>query len=440
MPLSQRVQLPAEARAGAAVQRHPIGSSGVIAGERWIKWSALFIVFAATSFNFLLCFVNTNLTQVTAVHVIGSEMIIISAAFLVSLRSIGPRQVVLLSGMLLYLTTLALVRVAVSPGEPFDVKIIRDFLIPVAFFLLGTRTRDARSADFVAFCIAVVVTLIALFEYFFLDIYLQYFNVIRYYLARGSVESAQTEFLSTNLFVSGFRPEGRNLLPFLGDHRVSSLFLEPVSPGNFGVILFFWALVRSRFEKKLYAALFAMALFLIVMADNRFGAMLCFIALGLASLPIRYSHPVVLCLPMVFVSGLAAIVYAFKDVVPDNSFVGRLIVSNDILSSLSFWNWMGLQVSPVPTADSGYSYVLTGIGIFGSASFWWIFMTLKSQSRQLASFRVFTGLYLSSILCVSYSPFTIKTAALLWFLLGVLAYTAEYPAGRQRTSRALAAA
>jgi putative polymerase len=431
MALSQRAQLPAEAPIGAAAQRRAIRRGDVIAGDRWIKWSALIIVLAATSFNFVLCFINTNLAPLTALHVIASEVTIISAAFLVSLRSIGPRHLILLGGMLLYLSTLALVRTAVTPGESFDVKIIRDFLIPIAFFLLGTRLRDARSADFIVMIIALAVTLVALFEYFFLETYLQYFNIIRYYISRGSVETSQTEFLSTNLFISGIRPEGRNMLPFLGDHRVSSLFLEPVSPGNFGVVLFFWALVRSRFEQKLYAALFAMALFLIIMADNRFGAVLCIIALGMAFFSTRYLDPIVLCLPIIFVSVLAGIVYAFQDIIADNSFLGRLVLSNDILSSLTVWNWMGLQGSAIPTADSGYSYVFTGIGILGFASFWWIFMTLKSNGRQFGAMRVFSGLYLSAILCVSYSPFTIKTSALLWFLLGVLAYTPEQSAQRR---------
>jgi putative polymerase len=52
------------------------------------------------------------------------------------------------------------------------------------------------------------------------------------------------------------RPEGfnggRNLLPFLGNHRVSSIFLEPASAGNFGIIVFMWALVRSLMERRIF--------------------------------------------------------------------------------------------------------------------------------------------------------------------------------------------
>ena len=49
---------------------------------------------------------------------------------------------------------------------------------------------------------------------------------------------------SDRLFISGMRYEGRTLLPFLGEHRVSSIFLEPVSVGNFGAICFAWVTLR----------------------------------------------------------------------------------------------------------------------------------------------------------------------------------------------------
>ena len=86
-------------------------------------------------------------------------------------------------------------------------------MIPFAFFLLGLRARDLRSADFIVVISAAVVTAVALFEYFFVDVYLRYFNIIMYYVARGSVATERLEILSTNLFESGIRPEGRALFP-----------------------------------------------------------------------------------------------------------------------------------------------------------------------------------------------------------------------------------
>jgi putative polymerase len=400
-----------------------------------IRYLSVFIIIAAISFNFILCFLNTNLGPVSSLHVIGSELLIISAAFLCSIQVMALKHFVLIGGTFLYLLTLALIRAAGAPDGAFDVKIIRDFMIPIAFFLLGARVQDTKTADLVVTFIAVIVTAIALLEYFFLDAYLRYFNVIGYYVARGTVETIQTEFLSTNLFVSGIRPEGRSLFPFLGDHRVSSLFLEPVSPGNFGVIVFFWALVRSQFEKRLYSSLFVMALFLIVMADNRFGAALCISALAMNFLLMRYSYYLVLGLPLIYVCGLLGVLFVFADVTPDNSFLGRIIASAQTFSSLDIWNLMGIQDTASWVGDSGYTYLFTKIGLLGFAAFWLIFMTLPGAKTQFSAFRGFAGLYIATSLCVSTSPFSIKTAALLWLLLGVLAYApeTEHELARQRS-------
>ena len=197
--------------------------------------TAFALVFSAIAFNFCLCFINTNVTGISSASVIGCELVIVATAFLVSYRSIGATEAVLIAGAGLYLLALALARAMDNPAL-FDPKIIRDFMIPIAFFLLGRRVRNVRAVDIFVRIVAVIVVVLAIFEYFDVEDYLKYFNVIMYYIARGSVESARLEILSTNLFVSGIRPEGRSLLPFLGDHRVSSIFLEPVSPGSFAVI------------------------------------------------------------------------------------------------------------------------------------------------------------------------------------------------------------
>ena len=80
--------------------------------------------------------------------------------------------------------------------------------------------------------------------------------------------------------VSGFRPadQGRTLLSFLGDHRVSSLFLEPSSLGNFGALVTLWAVVRSRMEGRLYLWCVLGGLALLILSDTRFDAY--FLVLG----------------------------------------------------------------------------------------------------------------------------------------------------------------
>ena len=69
---------------------------------------------------------------------------------------------------------------------------------------------------------------------------------------------------------------------------------------------------------------------------------------------------------------------------------------------------------------SGYGYVISNVGIIGFVALWALFMSLQGSNRFFYSFRNVTALYFTTLLCISSSQFTIKIAALLWFLLGVL--------------------
>jgi putative polymerase len=385
------------------------------------KWPCLALVLSALLFNFVLCFINTQITAISTVHVMAAELLIVSMAFLVSFCWISWEQLALISAVLLYLLFLVLARALGSPDSSIDLKVIRDVMIPIAFFLLGARVRELESADTIVLISTTVVTVVSLFEYVFVDLYLKYFNIIMYYVARGSVAVGRLEILSTSLFESGIRPEGRVLLPILGDHRISSIFLEPVSPGNFAMIVFFWAMVRSRFRRYLSGGLFLMAIFLIIMADNRFGAFLCGVAIGVSLLPIGYASALVASLPLVGLFFLFSATYMFEGFIVDNSLLGRLVSSGRFLATFEAPDWLGVgQLAPL-AFDSGYGYVISQVGVLGSVVFWLMFVTLRSKNREFHVFRSLTGLYLAAILCVSYSPFTIKTAALLWFLLGALA-------------------
>jgi putative polymerase len=399
------------------------GSSAYAGGP---TTTAFVLVFGAIAFNCFLCFINTNVTGISSGSVIGCELLIVSTAFAVSYRSIGAAEAILIAGVGLYLLCLALIRATDSPTS-FDPKIVRDFMIPIAFVLLGKRIRDVDAVDAIVTVIAMIVVALAVFEYFFIETYLKYFNIIMYYIARGTVESARLEILSTNLFVSGIRPEGRSLLPFLGDHRVSSIFLEPVSPGSFAVILFYWALVRSIAKRVIYFGLFAMAVFLTIMADNRFGAYLCLLALLAALVPMRYLYPAIVVAPFLAIMSLLAFAFALPDGIIDNSLAGRMLSSGRVLQSFDLANWLGIGTATSGAWDSGYAYTVGQVGILGFAAFWTIFMGLKAGSAQFQLFRIFCGLYFAAFLCVSYAPYTIKTAALLWFLLGVLSEQTDRP-------------
>jgi putative polymerase len=172
-----------------------------------------------------------------------------------------------------------------------------------------------------------------------------------------------------------------------------------------------------------------MAIFLTIMADNRFGAFLCTAAFVASLLPSQYLRVALAITPFVLIPALLGVGFLYPDAEIDNSFSGRFLSSGHTLAGFDIWNWLGVGKT-AEDWDSGYAYTISRIGIFGFAAFWSLFMALKSASAQFQMYRAFCGLYFAAILCVSYSPYTIKTASLLWFLLGTLVIVR----GNQRVS------
>ena len=393
-------------------------------------------VLGAMTFNFGLCFANTNVVGVGVSAVIGCEVVIISSVLFYAYPVLDYRQFLVVASALLYLLALSALRALM--GEGFGVKSIRDVLIPVAFFLLGAGSGDTKTADKIVQAAVLIVIAVGLFEYFFTDTFTRFFNIASFYVERGTMDTSQAQ-QSSNLFVSGMRPEGfnggRNLLPFLGNHRVSSIFLEPVSAGNFGIIVFMWALVRSLMERRIFWGFFASGLLIIVLSDSRFGAFFCAICLLLALVPASIRTALVAVLP---VCGLLAVV-VLPDAMAEHyrisaGLMGRVDLAGRILDRFDALNWFGLTPPEFVTSDSGYAYALAGLGIIGLIIFWALLMSTKGFGSRFYLFRDLAGAYFAVLLCISNSPFTIKTGALLWFLVGVLSRASDV-GSRLRSTR-----
>ncbi|MCW5691675.1 MAG: hypothetical protein KIT48_04865 [Pseudolabrys sp.] len=391
----------------------------------WLQPPVIAVV-GATAFNFFLCLVNTNVSSVGSAAAIACELMIISAVLLYTYQRLTYTQLLVIAGAVLYLVTLAAGRLLLTGSA--DVKPIRDLLIPITFFILGTSTPDLRMADRIVRVVALLVVGVGLFEYFLPDLFTRFCNIASFYVERGTMDLSQAS-QSSSLFVSGMRPEGagggRNLLPFLGNHRVSSIFLEPVSAGNFGIIVFIWALIRSQMERRLFWGLFAAAAFAIVMSDSRFGAYFCSIALAVSLVPSAIRLVMVAVAPAI---GLLTIVF-MPDILSQqfgisNGFIGRIIMSGEILSRFDVLNWFGLRAPEFMMADSGYAYSVASIGLIGIALFWTMLLSTEGRSRYFYVFRDLAAAYVAFLLCISNSPYTIKTGALLWFLTGVLSTVA----------------
>lgn len=367
------------------------------------------VLIGALVFNFLLCFVNTRIMPVGNSHVVLAEMALIATAAVLALDR-RPGFYMLLA---LYLTYMLLV---LALRGVLDPKSVRDGLIPIVFYFLGRRIPDLGVVDRIVLASAGIVVAVGLFEYLALDLFVANFNIIDYYIARGTVREGEFFDDGSGLFISGMRPGGRNILSFLGDHRISSVFLEPVSMGNFGAFLALWALFRTDMRHR--SLLFAAAAAVIILGDARFGMFVCFAYAGVV-LTYRFVPPLIWWLLPALIA-FALVLYAGTSplLVWEDNLSGRMLSSGRMLINLGWAGVFGVSTSGEFVADSGYAYSLDQIGLIGIVFLWTMMLAAPVRSREVWRLRALIVTYVCLLMVVSNSLYSIKTAALLWLCVG----------------------
>jgi putative polymerase len=165
----------------------------------------------------------------------------------------------------------------------------------------------------------------------------------------------------------------------------------------------------------------------VILSDGRFNACAVVLSVAVLMIPPRIATLGILPLPLFVTLALYLIGASVEQyytgapkIVEGLGLYDRVLYSARVLFNFDAYNWFGLEASPAQTFDAGYAYVINNVGIFGFAAFWLLFMSLPGLNRYYFSFRNAIAIYFAALLCISNSPFTIKVAAPLWFLLGVL--------------------
>jgi putative polymerase len=378
---------------------------------------------AAVLYNFVLCFVNTNVFGIDASIVVSSEIVLIVMACGLMWNCSTQLHAILLV-LAAYFLIVMVIRFE------FDAKIIRDLLIPIVFFFFGRYLGTLRSADRLVTFLIIIAFGTALFEWLALGTFLRYFDVIRYYIARGTLTDPETDIAAG--FVNSTRFEPR-ILPFLGAHRVSGIFLEAPSVGNFGAIAFAWVLLHGRQNPWTVIAKSVAIAAMLLLADARFGLYSCFFIMALyVATPVigAIVRPTMLFIAP-FLAMIALMTYAgiAREEPSGNDLLGRLFLSGSFLNGLDPAQFFGMQAVDIksgaqfmmnPVTDSGYSYLIAEVGLLGMAGIWALFVYSPVHDRDAWRFKIFVAFYFSVLLTISVGVFTIKTAALLWFLYGTL--------------------
>jgi putative polymerase len=290
--------------------------------------------------------------------------------------------------------------------------------------------QKGRSLDRPLLVVAGVVVAIGLVQAVAADAYNRVFNTFNYYVNLGGISTASAQVAGQAVTLNGMRPEGigRTLLPqLLGAQRVASVFLEPVSLGNFAVILLAWGLAKPWAEWRTAGWFIAAALVCIVLADSRFG----FYMIGLLVLLRLTLHGVGHWLGLVFpAAGACALLLlaTYAPTVGDN-LLGRMTVSGQYLLQFNEWNLLGVRDFATNFGDMGYAYVFSRFSLPGAALMWACVYALPLRDEAARRFRTFMSAYVTLILCVSgTSLFALKTAGLVWFALGALSMRNPVPA------------
>ncbi|MEQ8966823.1 MAG: hypothetical protein RID91_13425 [Azospirillaceae bacterium] len=385
------------------------------------------LILAALLFNMALARINAAVMPLNQGHVIAAEAVIVVAAIAVGLFALTRASIPIFLFMLAIIAWGMLLSIV---NGTFDPKVIRDAMIIPAFVLLGAAYHPRSITALMGTVTAIVLAVMA-FEALATPLYESLLHIKSYYINTRGFEESGFWNTDSDLFVSATRPGGdRFVFDFLGPHRLSSIFLEPVSLGNFAVAIMvflvgFWA-AMTPLQRGFFAAAFAATA---IGSDGRLATVLGLLIAATAPfarhLP-RYAP--LAYLPVAAVLAAAAVsVFGFQ--VEDN-FPGRLAVMVELFRDMSLSIGIGLDRDwpgfATRALDSGLVYLIATQSIFGALALW-VFAAVALPQRDGRGIALTHAVCLTMALTllVSYSFFSIKFGALIWFIYGYAFRAAE---------------
>lgn len=373
------------------------------------------ILIAATTYQAFLALINAHLFRMSTTLVGVAEFFIYLACVVVLIRRIRPEIVVTAIMIATYLFVLAILR------NEVDLRGFRDVMIPILFYWLGRNVSNIHYADRILKIVVFIVLFFAFFELFFLDWYGRLFDIFSYYVNLGSYTVSTNSTTGSMLGLNGIRPEGigRTILPTVfGNHRISSVFLEPISLGNFSVIVAAWGLSKHREEYREMLFFVGAAILMIALADSRYGMITVAVLCVFRLLPLGRSQIVVSMLPLLGILMLVLIGLFYQGPYADD-IIGRLYGSGHVLLKFNAKMVLGLTGFNRFFGDMGYASMLTRDGILLCIFLWFAFWMIRMQDARGDRFRAYIAIYIALILTVSgTSLFALKSAGILWFLVG----------------------
>lgn len=389
------------------------------AGTRWRSPAAAALLLAAVGYNFVLAIVNANLFAIGPGAAYVAEMAIYAGCFVIGMKTLGRQGITLmLTGLGLVLTVNLLRFLTIWEIDP---KFIRDAIIPFAFLALGSAYRGSLLK--LVMGLALIVALVAGLEMAAPEAYGDLVNPRSYFVNTRGASEEDFWNQESKLYVSATRPGERNWLAEMGMARASSIFIEPVTMGNFAIFLCAIAVTfrRSMGVAGQVAALL-LVVFLLFACDGRLATATCALMLLLAPLLRRFDQTLAFLIFILVLLGGWLTVWVAGIGAYEDTLLGRVFFSVDSIAHLSPQSWLGLDFgTPYKYFDSGIAYFIASQSILVVLAFliaYSFLLRLPTSHGQL--FKNLFVLAFALSLLVSNGYFSVKTAALWWFACGYL--------------------
>ncbi len=380
------------------------------------------LVLLALYYNAALAIINAHLFSVSLFHVALSEATILGFSLYYSLRNLkNNKQAKLTFAFLAFFVSVFFLNsfLSVLGGNSATPKPLRDILILFTFLLLGySQGKNDRDLNKLVALSAGLTLIFLLFELLRTDAFVKLFNISSYYAHTRGGEVDEEE---PGLFRTAGSYSGRFSFGFRTAQRLSSLFLEQTTHANFSIILAIFLSARWTSLRSFPRLLILSTIILIILGtDSRQAGGICLIILlGYFLFPRVKKISLYFYIP----AAILLMLVSFYD--PNithrqgDDFSGRLGYSISRLFNSDLEAILGMR-SGEKVVDSGYTYLLYSHSLIGFLVFCFFLPRIlpydSSESKRLSHS---TMVFYTANLAVSGSTiFSIKTSALLWFVIG----------------------
>ena len=374
------------------------------------------LVILAVCFNALLAVVNGHVVQLDRNIIVLVEIAIYGAALAVIVFNADRKMQPWF--LLAFFIVLNAVLLSLGNGN-FNAKYPRDVLVIPVFIMLGMTWQPKDPARPIV-VLQSIVAAVALVEAFLPGTYADTMQIVKYYIKTRDFAASSFWNSDSTLFLSATRP-GERFFSFINLPRLSSVFLEPVSLGNYCVVIAIFVVAYwQNLTIRRRAYLIVSTLALLIGCDGRLAATsIVIVTTGMLFLRNLSSRWSILYMPAILL--VSALFVASSNIDPHaDNFSGRLAGSIATLSSVDTLGLLGLNADlSAMAADSGISYFIITQSVLGVIVIWSAVCLLPLG--RLSATRLYVhgiAIFVPLTLMVSFSFFSIKVAALIWFLFG----------------------